>query len=312
MRAPARQPFGFCATLPCDGPEMTKSTKHWADYSSDRVRLQEAKEKLRSLVARAGETSNRLLLLAFADAASGSIETAADLARRVLELSPSHVQARVLLARLELHGGNAENAGREIEAALQLDPWSSTANRVAAEVARARGRKDQWVDHLRRAAALDPFDPETKTLLGLALNATGHLVKAHQTWADVIDRFPDYEPAHRAAVGWRDPWSLRTGLAVVLGVTALPGLIFAIVSVALVLRGVDDTVALGAAFAASALAAGAVLLGTILWRRREVPRELRIPIDRMLSARRPQMRPALRLAWILTLALPWYMIVAGS
>ena len=77
--------------------------------------------------------------------------------RRVLQIDPSYVEARVRLARLLQRRGRLEEAATEIEAALAARPGGVVAfyaRIIAGRVASARGRYDEALRFYREALAL--------------------------------------------------------------------------------------------------------------------------------------------------------------
>ena len=79
--------------------------------------------------------------------------------RRALAVDPSHVEARVRLARLLDHRGRHDEAAAEIDQALSarpLDVPGYYARIVAARIAASRGRYDEALQRYREASALYP------------------------------------------------------------------------------------------------------------------------------------------------------------
>ncbi len=95
---------------------------------------------------------------------------ALDLYRQVLEVAPDFHPARMNLALILLRQKQLEEALREFEHILKDDPRSYKAQLAYATTLDELGRDDEALEHYRRAAALNPEDPEPRrAALALAL-----------------------------------------------------------------------------------------------------------------------------------------------
>src|SRR5512136_2545277 len=74
---------------------------------------------------------------------------------------PGDAAARLLLARVYAEQGKDRKALEEVQATLQDHPNDSAANRLAGVLRFRLGEKEPGAAALRKAAELDPNDPET-------------------------------------------------------------------------------------------------------------------------------------------------------
>ncbi|HEY3100580.1 MAG TPA: tetratricopeptide repeat protein [Methylomirabilota bacterium] len=103
---------------------------------------------------------------------AGRVDEAVATSREGLGRHPHYATARLILAKALVSRQDFTEALREIETILRVNPKDVQCHRLAAEVYRRLGRLDDAVQHLERAATLDPTDRESHTLLGL-LRAEG-------------------------------------------------------------------------------------------------------------------------------------------
>ena len=92
--------------------------------------------------------------------------------REGLGRHPHYATARLILAKALVGRQDFTEALSEIDTILRVNPKDVQCHRLAAEMYRRLGRLDDAVQHLERAATLDPADRESHTLLGL-LRAEG-------------------------------------------------------------------------------------------------------------------------------------------
>ncbi len=98
---------------------------------------------------------------------SGRRDAARAVALRALELEPTSVEGRELLALLHLEAGEHELAGAEWNTVLAHDPRSFEAHRGLGFLALEHGRLADARDHLGSAAALRPGDVIVRQALDL-------------------------------------------------------------------------------------------------------------------------------------------------
>lgn len=98
---------------------------------------------------------------------AGRVDDAVAACRDGLIRHPHYATARLILAKALLSRQDFAGALAEIDTILRSSPKDVQCHRLAAEVHRRLGRVDDAVQHLERAASLDPGDRESRALLGL-------------------------------------------------------------------------------------------------------------------------------------------------
>src|SRR2546421_10492024 len=98
---------------------------------------------------------------------AGRVADAVAACRDGLIRHPHYATARLILAKALLSRQDFAGALAEIDTILRSSPKDVQCHRLAAEVHRRLGRVDDAVQHLERAASLDPGDRESRALLGL-------------------------------------------------------------------------------------------------------------------------------------------------
>lgn len=100
--------------------------------------------------------------------------------QRVLEIWPSHVSARVLLAMEYLRRGDFTLARKLAQEAASLDPRSSEARRLLGQILLETGGISQAVEHLEAAVQLAPSNPQARYLLARAYARAGRPADAER------------------------------------------------------------------------------------------------------------------------------------
>lgn len=98
----------------------------------------------------------------------GRLEVARRLCIRGLQRQPEHVDAHVLLARVQQEAGEMEAACDELDIALRLDPTHQAARRALGYLFLERRDWPQAVQQLEKASAADPHDARLASALALA------------------------------------------------------------------------------------------------------------------------------------------------
>lgn len=166
---------------------------------------------------------------------AGHLDTAEESLRRAIALDTTHVKSHVNLARVLLDAGRPGEAYTTVDNALALDESSADAWRVKGRVCHDLGRSDEAVAAYQRAIQLDPGDawsmnnlayiriqqerfdeaigPLARAVelrgdvavfhnnLGMALERTGHLQAAEESYANAVTADPSNQ--HAAANGER-------------------------------------------------------------------------------------------------------------
>ncbi|MDZ7829136.1 MAG: tetratricopeptide repeat protein [Halofilum sp. (in: g-proteobacteria)] len=105
---------------------------------------------------------------------AGEINQAEAHLRWVQQRSPSPAVAR-MLGIVQLAMGEAERARDTVRPLVQRDPDDAGAHALLARIEMRLGNTSQAVDHLQRAARLQPDDPQMKLQLGAGLVQTGRV-----------------------------------------------------------------------------------------------------------------------------------------
>lgn len=100
----------------------------------------------------------------------------------ILEKNPNVAGIHFRLARVILSRPatptTAEDAKKELEAELKIDPDNADAEYVLGELAREQQEFDDAIAHFERATKLDPSFPDALRGLGMSLNAAGKFGEA--------------------------------------------------------------------------------------------------------------------------------------
>lgn len=119
-------------------------------------------------LAWSGLADVRQLLAVFGYGPSDSLnEGALDAARRALELDPGLAEAHASMGQLyDAHLKDVPSARRELERAVALKPSYAQAFQWLGELEGGRGRREPALEHLRKAAELDPQSAVIQLVLG--------------------------------------------------------------------------------------------------------------------------------------------------
>ncbi|HLJ46379.1 MAG TPA: winged helix-turn-helix domain-containing protein [Bryobacteraceae bacterium] len=105
----------------------------------------------------------------------------------------AHVALGTVLLRVDWR---LDEAAREIDRAIWLDPKSAEAWRLRATLFLARGDANRAVEAAERSAALDPLSPWTQTAAGRALFFAGEQTRAVARFEETLRSAPEFVPAH--------------------------------------------------------------------------------------------------------------------
>jgi len=94
------------------------------------------------------------------------------------------------LAYVEVKLGRLDDAIRECEAGLRLDPGHYESNAQLGMLLAWRGRLDEAIEHLRRALAARPANLETRRLLAQTLERAHRHDEAQAEYAEILHRSP--------------------------------------------------------------------------------------------------------------------------
>lgn len=124
----------------------------------------------------------------------GKLDEAAAEYRKILEKYPGQPGIHYRLGRIILAepatATTADDAKKEFEAELQVDPGAASAEFMLGDLARQAQQWDEAIDHFSRAAKLDAGFSEAYLGLGLSLNAAGKNADA----VSPLERYVKMEP----------------------------------------------------------------------------------------------------------------------
>jgi len=173
-------------------PEVLYVTTHAYSDLSTRASLQLANEAPNSYQA--------LELNAEALELQGKWDQAEDEYKKVLEKNPNLPGIHFRLARLILSRPptptTPEDARKELEAELKIDPNNADAEYVLGELAREQQQFDQAIVHFERATKLMPNFPDALRGLGMSLNASGKFAEAVAPLARYVKMEPGDPAGH--------------------------------------------------------------------------------------------------------------------
>jgi eukaryotic-like serine/threonine-protein kinase len=115
--------------------------------------------------------------------------------RRALELNPSHVLARIWYANLLMSRGRIDQALHQVQAARELDPFSSVVSTNLGWVLIAAGRSAEAVDVLAEVLTRDPTYAQARMRLIDALAGAGRTEEAHAEAHLLVEHAGDWPPA---------------------------------------------------------------------------------------------------------------------
>ena len=118
-------------------------------------------------------------------------------ALRALELDPGSAEAHTALALIvQNHDLDWSTAEREFRRAIELNPNYATAHHWYAEHLMCRGRFDEALRESERALQLDPLSLIIATDHGVLLYFSRQYDRAIETFRSVLDRDPNFPRAH--------------------------------------------------------------------------------------------------------------------
>lgn len=137
-------------------------------------------------------------LEAEADESQGKWDDAFAEYREILKQNPELPGIHYRMGRLRLSAPetttSTDEAGREFEAELKIDPANASAEFFLGEIARRAGRWDESTPHFSRAAKIDPGFSEAFLALGMSLNSSQKFAEA----VAPLEKYVKMEPADPA------------------------------------------------------------------------------------------------------------------
>ena len=128
----------------------------------------------------------------------GQLDKAVTQYRTILEKNPQRHGIHYRLGRLYLTKtpADTENARKELEDELKIDPDSAAAEFLLGEIARQAGQWDDAIKHFGRATKLDEGFVEAYLALGISLNASGKFGEAVSPLENYVKVQPDDPAGH--------------------------------------------------------------------------------------------------------------------
>lgn len=115
--------------------------------------------------------------------------------RRYVELVPTSSYAHQWMAICYVRLNKKDDALREAEAALVLDPRSTDARILRGGIFASRGQYEQSIAELRAGVANDPAKPMVRLDLAKVLDEAGRRDEARREYEAIIAQQADYAPA---------------------------------------------------------------------------------------------------------------------
>ncbi|MFQ5694854.1 MAG: tetratricopeptide repeat protein, partial [Terriglobia bacterium] len=164
---------------------------------SKKARYQEAEAELRRALEIHPTNVGARALLAWTLLEANHPKEAAAEGRQALAYEPRNVSARLILAQALLALGAVTDASSEITQAAATEGESARVLLARGQLAAAQGLDALALDYLRRAAQMDPSQVKTFYALGLFYKERGQAAEAAEafTQATIVD--PSHAPSRR-------------------------------------------------------------------------------------------------------------------
>jgi len=171
-------------------PEVLYLTTHY--YSELAMKASQ------SLAEAAPDSAQAQQLEAEAFESQGQLDKAVTQYRTILKKNPQRRGIHYRLGRLYLTKtpADTENARKELEDELKIDPDSAAAEFLLGEIARQAGQWDDAIKHFGRATKLDEGFVEAYLALGISLNASGKFGEAVSPLENYVKVQPDDPAGH--------------------------------------------------------------------------------------------------------------------
>ena len=167
-------------------------------YITTRYYSELANRTAQELIQKSPSSPEAETLIAEAFQAQGKMDDAAAQFRKILEQSPNqpgvHYQlGRILLAK-PMDPNTSEEARKEFEAELKINPTSPAAEFMLGDLAWRNQKADEAIEHFTRATQYDAGLAEAYLGLGIALNAAGK----YQEAITPLKKYTDMDPSDPA------------------------------------------------------------------------------------------------------------------
>jgi tetratricopeptide (TPR) repeat protein len=169
-------------------------------YTATHFYSELASRAAQELAATAPTSAEALELDAEARESQGKWDEAAAEYRKILQKYPNQIGIHYRLGRIYLSETptpqTAEEAKKEFEAELKIDPDSASTEFMLGDLARQAEQWDQAIQHFSRASQLDVSFSEAFLGLGMALNAAGKNAAAVAPLEKYVRMEPDDPAGH--------------------------------------------------------------------------------------------------------------------
>jgi len=179
-----------------DAPQNPEVLYVWAHYFS-----QIANRAAQELASTEPDSVQALRLEAEALEAQDKPDQATTVYRHILEKDPNARDIHYRLAQILLNNptpgqNNEEEARKELEAELKVNPYNAAVEFVLGELSRRAGQWDAAIDHFARAAKFDSGFVEASLALGMSLNSSGKFADAIAPLERYVKAVPDDPAGH--------------------------------------------------------------------------------------------------------------------
>ena len=117
---------------------------------------------------------------------------AEDAAKRALDLAPDLAEAHAAMASVHMSADRFEEARKEMEQAIRINPNYEEGYRLLGEDHCAFGDFDEGIASFRKASALSPLSSDLLATLGHVLRVAGRLGEALEVLNSLGETHPDY------------------------------------------------------------------------------------------------------------------------
>jgi tetratricopeptide (TPR) repeat protein len=167
-------------------------------YITTRYYSELANRTAQELIQKAPSSPEAETLIAEAFQAQGKWDDAAAQFRKILEQNPNqpgiHYQLGRILLSKPLDPTVTEEATKEFEAELKINPASPAAEFMLGDLAWRNQKADEAIEHFSRATQFDAGLAEAYLGLGIALNAAGRYAEA----ITLLKKYTDMDPSDPA------------------------------------------------------------------------------------------------------------------
>jgi tetratricopeptide (TPR) repeat protein len=167
-------------------------------YITTRYYSELANRTAQELIQKAPSSPEAETLIAEAFQAQGKWDDAAAQFRKILEQNPNqpgiHYQLGRILLSKPLDPTVTEEATKEFEAELKINPTSPAAEFMLGDLAWRNQKADEAIEHFSRATQFDAGLAEAYLGLGIALNAAGRYAEA----ITPLKKYTDMDPSDPA------------------------------------------------------------------------------------------------------------------